>query len=193
MLDAFGEVIGSGGAGVFIASMAGTMASLDLDFERRLATTPADQLLELPELSADAISEPGTAYAIAKCANQVRVQAASLSWGRRGARVNFISPGVIATSMGEAELDGPHGEIMRAMIVASGTGRIGTPDDIAAAVEFLMRSRRRVHHRNRSPGRRWSHRRTPEPGFLTSARLRGAVMLGMLEVLAMRTGVALHK
>jgi len=138
MLGAFGEVIGSGGAGVFIASMAGTMASLDLDFERRLATTPADQLLELPELSADAISEPGTAYAIAKRANQVRVQAASLSWGRRGARVNSLSPGVIATSMGEAELDGPHGELMRAMIAASSTGRVGTPDDIAGAVAFLV-------------------------------------------------------
>jgi NAD(P)-dependent dehydrogenase (short-subunit alcohol dehydrogenase family) len=138
VLDAFGEVIGSGGAGVFIASMAGTMASLDLDLERRLATTPADRLLELPELSADAFSEPGTAYAVAKRANQVRVQAASLSWGRRGARVNSLSPGVIATSMGEAELDGPHGEIMRAMIAASATGRIGTPGDIAAAVDFLI-------------------------------------------------------
>jgi NAD(P)-dependent dehydrogenase (short-subunit alcohol dehydrogenase family) len=138
VLDAFGEVIGSGGAGVFISSMAGTMASLDAGFELRLATTPADLLLELPELSADAISESGTAYAVAKRANQVRVQAASRSWGRRGARVNSLSPGVIATSMGEAELDGPHGEIMRAMIAASGTGRIGTPDDIAGAVAFLL-------------------------------------------------------
>lgn len=39
--------------------------------------------------------------------------------------------------MGQAELAGPHGEGMRAMVAMSGTGRLGTPDDIAAAVEFL--------------------------------------------------------
>jgi len=127
-----------GGAGVFISSMAGTMASLDPDFERRLATTPTDELLDLAELSADVIADSGTAYAVAKRANQLRVQAASLSWGRRGARVNSISPGVISTPMGASELDGPHGEIMRAMIAASGTGRVGTPEDIAGAVEFLL-------------------------------------------------------
>jgi NAD(P)-dependent dehydrogenase (short-subunit alcohol dehydrogenase family) len=140
MLDAFGDVIGHGGAGVFISSMAGTMAALDPDFEVRLATTPTGQLLALAELSAGAISDSGTAYAIAKRANQVRVRAASLSWGRRGARVNSISPGVISTPMGAAELDGPHGEIMRAMIAASGTGRIGTPEDIAGAAIFLIGS-----------------------------------------------------
>jgi NAD(P)-dependent dehydrogenase (short-subunit alcohol dehydrogenase family) len=138
MLDAFGEVMSPGGAGVFISSMAGTMASLDPDFELRLATTPTCELLDLAELSAGVISDSGTAYAVAKRANQLRVRAASLSWGRRGARVNSISPGVIATPMGASELDGPHGEIMRAMIAASGTGRIGTPEDIAGAVEFLL-------------------------------------------------------
>jgi NAD(P)-dependent dehydrogenase (short-subunit alcohol dehydrogenase family) len=138
MLDAFGEVISAGGAGVFISSMAGTMATLDSDFELRLATTPTDQLLELAELSASAISDSGTAYAVAKRANQVRVRAASVSWGQRGARVNSLSPGIISTSMGAAELDGPYGEIMRAMIAASGTGRIGTPEDIAGAVDFLI-------------------------------------------------------
>jgi NAD(P)-dependent dehydrogenase (short-subunit alcohol dehydrogenase family) len=40
--------------------------------------------------------------------------------------------------MGRAELAGPFGDVMRAMIERSGTGRIGTPDDVAAAVEFLV-------------------------------------------------------
>jgi NAD(P)-dependent dehydrogenase (short-subunit alcohol dehydrogenase family) len=137
MLDAFGAVISSGGAGVFISSMAGTMTSLDPDLELRLATTPTDQLLELDELAPGAVADPGTAYGIAKRANQVRVMAASRWWGQRGARVNSISPGVIATPMGTAELDGPHGDFMRAMIAGSGTGRIGTPEDIAGVVDFL--------------------------------------------------------
>ena len=40
--------------------------------------------------------------------------------------------------MGAEELDGPHGEIMRAMIAASGTGRVGTPEEIAGVVSFLI-------------------------------------------------------
>ena len=140
MLDAFGAVISSGGAGVFISSMAGTMASLDPEFELRLATTPTEHLLELAELASGAIPDPATAYVMAKRANQVRVRAASLAWGRRGARVNTISPGVISTPMGAAELEGPSGEMMRAMIAGSSTGRIGTPEDIAGVVDFLISS-----------------------------------------------------
>jgi NAD(P)-dependent dehydrogenase (short-subunit alcohol dehydrogenase family) len=138
MLDAFADVIAPRGAGVFIASMAGTMGSLDPDLEQRLTNTPTDQLLGLPELSRDAIGDPGTAYFISKRANQLRVRHASLRWGARGARVNSISPGVIATEMGAAELNGPHGEIMRQMVAGSGLGRIGTPEEIAAAVSFLL-------------------------------------------------------
>lgn len=137
MLDAFAPVVAPGGAGVVIASMAGTMSSLDPGLEGRLAVTPTAGLLDLPELSETAITDPGAAYGVAKRANQVRVRAASLAWGRRGARVNTISPGIISTPMGVAELSGPSGDFMRSMIANSATGRMGTPDDIAAAVEFL--------------------------------------------------------
>jgi len=138
VLDAFGTVVAPGGAGVFIASMAGTLLPQDLDLERRLATTPTATLLDLPELSGHAVANAGFAYGLAKRANQVRVRAASAGWGRRGARVNSISPGVIATPMGRAELDGPSGEFMQSMVDDSGTARLGSPDDIAAAVSFLV-------------------------------------------------------
>lgn len=137
MLDAFETAIAPGGAGVFIASMAGTMRPADPVLDRTMATTPTDALLDLPELSEEAIPDPGTAYGIAKRANHVRVQAAAIGWGRRGARVNTISPGIISTPMGQAELGGPSGDMMRGMIAVSATGRLGTPQDIAAAVDFL--------------------------------------------------------
>ena len=86
----------------------------------------------------DAVPDPGVAYSISKRANQLRVQAAATSWGERGARVNSVSPGVISTPMGQEELAGESGESMRAMIAGSGTGRIGTPTDIAAATAFLL-------------------------------------------------------
>jgi NAD(P)-dependent dehydrogenase (short-subunit alcohol dehydrogenase family) len=141
-LDAFGAVIADGGAGVVIASMAGTMAASQLpaEFEAALAMTPSDELLALPFLQEGAIANQGAAYGIAKRANQVRVQAASLTWGGRGARVNSISPGVISTPMGQSELAGASGAYMRMMVEGSATKRLGTPSDIAEATAFLLGS-----------------------------------------------------
>ena len=142
VLDAFGEVVAEGGAGVVISSMsAALVGSLGADAEAAIATTPTAELLAIPVVAEMAAGDPGLAYAFAKRAVQVLVAKASVPWGRRGARINSVSPGVIATSMGQAELDGPHGEGMRAMVAMSGTSRLGTPDDIAAAVEFLVSER----------------------------------------------------
>lgn len=139
-LDVFGAVVADGGAGVVIASMAGSMVQgrFTAEMEGALALTPTSELLGLPFLQADGIPNSGAAYGIAKRANQLRVQAASLSWGDRGARINCISPGVIATPMGQQELDSPSGAAMRAMIEGSATKRLGTPSDIAAATAFLL-------------------------------------------------------
>ena len=138
LLDAFSGIVAPGGAGVFISSMAGSLAPLEPDLERRLMDSATADLLSLPELSAEAITDPGTAYSFAKRANQLRVRSGAVTWGRRGARVNSISPGIISTPMGSAELAGPNGEFMRGMIAGSPAGRVGTAHDIASAVEFLV-------------------------------------------------------
>ncbi|WP_425838157.1 SDR family oxidoreductase [Streptomyces fractus] len=138
VLEEFGEVVAEGGAGVVIASMAGHMTPLPPEVEAALRSTPTDDLLDLPFLRPDTLSDPGAAYALAKRANQLRVQAASLTWGARGARINSVSPGVISTRMGRAELAGESGAHMRALIEGSGTGRAGTPNDIVEAAAFLL-------------------------------------------------------
>jgi NAD(P)-dependent dehydrogenase (short-subunit alcohol dehydrogenase family) len=139
MLEEFGPVMAPGGAGVVIASMAGHLApTIPAEEQEQLARTPARELATLPVLEPSRHPDPGLAYAYAKRANHLRVRAASVEWGRGGARLNSVSPGIISTSMGHAELAGATGSVMRAMMEASGTGRIGTPDDIAAAVEFLV-------------------------------------------------------
>lgn len=140
VLDAFASVVAPGGAGVVIASMAGTMTgdALPAELGTALAMTPTDQLLALPFWADPSFSDAGAAYGVSKRANQLRVQAASLTWGARGARINSISPGVITTPMGQQELDGPSGPIMRTMVEASGTKRLGTPGDIADLVSFLV-------------------------------------------------------
>ena len=139
VLQEFGAIIAPGGAGVVIASMSGNLVPpLSAEQEHALAHTPARELLQLDFVSPQRLSHPGFAYAIAKHANHIRVRAASAQWGRRGARINSISPGIISTPMGQYELASPLGDGMRSMIAASATGRIGTADDIASATAFLL-------------------------------------------------------
>lgn len=136
-IDEFGRVIEPGGAAVVIASMAGHMQpALDPTVEQQLATTPSEELLGLDACSS--ITHSQMAYPFAKRANQIRVAAAAGPWGERGARINSISPGVISTAMGRLELGSESGGLMRAMVDNSGLRRLGTPEDIAAATEFLL-------------------------------------------------------
>ncbi|MFJ1946068.1 SDR family oxidoreductase [Streptomyces albidoflavus] len=138
VVEEFGHVVAPGGAGVVIASMAGHMLRTPLTAEQEsaLAHTTAGELLRLPFADPEALGQG--AYGLAKYGNRLRVQAASAAWGARGARINSVSPGVIATPMGQQELDGASGRTMRAMVAASGTGRLGTPEDIAEAAAFLL-------------------------------------------------------
>lgn len=140
VIDEFGAIIAPGGSAVVIASMAGSfgVGSFPAELEGALAATPSDQLLDLPVWADPSFANPGAAYSIAKRANQLRVQSASIAWGARGARINSVSPGVISTPMGQEELAGPSGAQMRAMIDVSGRGRVGTSGDIASAVSFLL-------------------------------------------------------
>ncbi|WP_063016603.1 SDR family oxidoreductase [Nocardia nova] len=138
VLDEFGAVMAPGGAGVVIASMAGHLTQLTAEQEDALAFTPSADLGSLSLLNPELALHPMLAYPLAKRGAILRVRAAAAAWGRRGARVNSISPGVIATAMGRDELAGASGEQMREMIARSASDRIGTAEDIAAAAAFLL-------------------------------------------------------
>ena len=140
VLEAFGAIIADGGAGVVISSSSGYLTpGFTPEQEELIRSTAPDALLELPFFSSEALhGDPGYAYGTAKRANRVQVQNASGAWGDRGARINSVSPGVISTAMGRKELDSPSGAFMRAMVDNSGTGRLGTPSDIADSVTFLL-------------------------------------------------------
>ena len=79
VLDAFEAHVEPGTVAVCIASMAGTMMPVDADTLRLFATTRTAELAALPVLD-PATLDPGSAYALAKRANQVRVEAASVAW-----------------------------------------------------------------------------------------------------------------
>jgi NAD(P)-dependent dehydrogenase (short-subunit alcohol dehydrogenase family) len=100
--------------------------------------TPADQLLALPMLQPDRVTDPLHAYQIAKRGNSLRVMAEAVRWGKRGARLNTISPGIIMTPLAKDELSGPRGAGYRRMIELSVAGRAGTPDEVANVAALLM-------------------------------------------------------
>jgi NAD(P)-dependent dehydrogenase (short-subunit alcohol dehydrogenase family) len=138
-LEVFGGVIANTGAGLVISSMAGHLQSpLSSEEEGLLASTPAEELLDLPFARPEKFPIPGMAYPFAKRANHLRVAAASVQWGKRGARINSLSPGIISTSMGRAELESESGPFMQAMVRASAARRLGSVEDIAAAAGFLL-------------------------------------------------------
>jgi NAD(P)-dependent dehydrogenase (short-subunit alcohol dehydrogenase family) len=138
VLEAFGDIIAPGGAGVIISSLAGHVSPLLPDDQQRaIAETPARELHLLPFLGPESLTDASSAYGISKKANHIRVRAASLHWGRRGARINSISPGVIMTKMSRDELAGTFAGL-RALAEESPTGRVGTAEDVAAVAAFLL-------------------------------------------------------
>jgi NAD(P)-dependent dehydrogenase (short-subunit alcohol dehydrogenase family) len=139
LLEEFGNVIARGGAGVVIASQSGhRLGALTAEQDRALATTPPEQLLSLPFLRPDKVKDSLHAYQLAKRANSLRVMAEAVRWGKRGARVNTISPGIIITPLAHDELTGPRGEGYRRMVEGCPVGRAGTPDEVGNVGALLM-------------------------------------------------------
>ena len=141
VLEEFCNVIAPGGSGIVIASMSGhRLPALTAEENALLATTPVEELLALPMLQPGQIKDPLHAYQISKRGNSLRVMAEAVRWGKRGARVNTISPGSIITPLANDELNGPRGEGYRRMINISAAGRAGTPDEIGTFGALLMGS-----------------------------------------------------
>jgi NAD(P)-dependent dehydrogenase (short-subunit alcohol dehydrogenase family) len=139
VLEQFGNVIARGGAGVVIASQSGhRLPPLTIEQNKALATTPVEELLDLPFLQPDQLRDSLHAYQISKRGNSLRVMAEAVRWGKRSARVNTISPGIIMTPLAKDELTGPRGEGYRRMIEGSVAGRAGTPDEVGTVGALLM-------------------------------------------------------
>lgn len=139
VLEEFGNSIRSGGSGVVIASQSGhRLPALTPEQDKALATTPADQLLSLAMVQPDQVKDSLHAYQLSKRGNSLRVMAEAVRWGKRGARINTISPGIIITPLAKDELAGPRGDGYRRMIEISAVGRAGTPDEVGAVGALLM-------------------------------------------------------
>lgn len=142
LLEEFGKVIKQGGSAVTISSQSGhRMPALTAEQDKQLATTPTDALLDLDILKPENIKDTLHAYQLAKRCNVKRVMAEAVKWGKRGARINSISPGIIITPLALDEINGPRGEFYQAMFSNSPAGRPGTADEIANVAELLLSDR----------------------------------------------------
>lgn len=139
LLEEVGKVIKKGGVGVTISSQSGhRMPALSAEVDEQLATTPTERLLDLEVLRKENIKDTLHAYQMAKRCNEKRVMAESVKWGKRGARINSISPGIIVTPLAIDEFNGPRGDFYKNMFAKCPAGRPGTADEVANVAELLM-------------------------------------------------------
>ena len=136
-VDAFGEVMAEGGAGLVISSQTGYMLPIPNDVELEILRTPTEKLMEVPFIVEHA-TRSGTAYMIAKRVNHLQAQkAAATTWKARRARINTVSPGIIVTPLAYDEFKAA-GDNYQKMIDASAAMRTASSDEIAEAGAFLL-------------------------------------------------------
>lgn len=139
LLEEVGRVINKGGCGVTISSQSGhRMPALTPEVDEQLATTPTEELLNLDVLQTANIKDTLHAYQMAKRCNVKRVMAEAVKWGKRGARLNSISPGIIVTPLALDEFNGPRGDFYKNMFAKCPAGRPGTADEVANVAELIM-------------------------------------------------------
>ena len=98
LLEEVGRVIAPGGVGVTILNQScWRMPALMAEQGEKPATTPTEELLSLDFLQPENIRDTLHAYQMAKRCNEKRVTAQAVEWGKRGARLNDIAPGIIVT------------------------------------------------------------------------------------------------
>ena len=139
LLEEVGKVIAEGGVGVTISSQSGwRMPQLSAAEDEALATTPTEELLKLDILQPENIKDTLHAYQMAKRCNEKRVMAQSVEWGKRGARINAIAPGIIVTPLAIDEFNGPRGDFYKNMFAKCPAGRPGTADEVANVTQLQM-------------------------------------------------------
>jgi Tropinone reductase 1 len=77
----------------------------------------------------------GTPYAMSKAAMLQMTRNLAVEWADRGVRVNAVAPWYIDTPLARQVLDDP--DYRQAVVGRTPMGRIGEPEEVAAAVAFL--------------------------------------------------------
>lgn len=93
-------------------------------------------IVVLSSIAAERPSPKRSAYCAAKSAVHAFAQCVALEWAPLGIRVNVVAPGPIDTEFRHEVI--PTREDREALERLVPIGRIGTPDEVASAVEYLL-------------------------------------------------------
>lgn len=132
VLDAFEPHATDGTVGVCIASMGGHRKAL-FDHDDLLDDPAHPDFLARVEEEIELEDRPAAAYDLSKRGVVLLVERRARAWGRRGARLVSISPGLIDTRMGVLEAQ-TGADVLNAV---SALGRFGHAEEIAGPVAFL--------------------------------------------------------
>jgi NAD(P)-dependent dehydrogenase (short-subunit alcohol dehydrogenase family) len=138
--DAMLSLAGQGTAAIFIGSNAGYMHLPDGDITALMDEPLAPDFMARLENRLGDTASPLLAYCHSKFALIRMCRHRAFAWGRRGARILTLSPGMIATPMGRlAWRDVP--AIKYDLLAKTPLGREATIIEIADGVEFLASDR----------------------------------------------------
>lgn len=136
VLDAVFPFVGAGSAAVCIASMAGHLMPLHPGVAALMAEPLRPDLLAALDTIPDRpAGNSAGAYSHAKRAVRALVARSAAAWGARGARIVSLSPGMIATPMGQLEFE--QQPAMKMLLDETPLARLGDAAEIASVVAFL--------------------------------------------------------
>lgn len=143
LMTALEPLVVPGTAAVLIASTAGhifpyfpeadavMLAALEPDLVGRMQS-----FIDAMTAQSNAAMAPGIAYSLSKRGVIRYGERKAMDWGPKGGRVVTISPGLMLTPMGRAELANTRGA--KETMDAAPVGRPGTAMDIAMVARFLL-------------------------------------------------------
>ncbi|MGE0384673.1 MAG: SDR family oxidoreductase [Gammaproteobacteria bacterium] len=138
MDEAMLALAGQGTAAIFIASLAGHNVAPPAHTVTLLDAPLAPEFLAALEAAAGPMTST-LAYQLSKFALIRMCARRAAAWGRRGARIVSLSPGMIATPMGALEFE--RSPVKHALLAKTPLQREGTMHEIGDAVEFLASER----------------------------------------------------
>jgi NAD(P)-dependent dehydrogenase (short-subunit alcohol dehydrogenase family) len=136
LLRAVGPIAGAGSAAVLFGSMAGHLAPADPKIDGALDAPLAPSFFDDLTSAGIDVDEPAMAYVFSKRGLMRLVRREAPTWGRRGARLLTLSPGIVDTPMGRQEAE--RQPAMADMVAATALGRMLEADEVAAVAAFLV-------------------------------------------------------
>ncbi len=130
LLDMVYPIMSPGSAAVLFASLAAHQIGTSFDNQILAVTTP-EAVATLTSIAPDS----ATAYSIAKRAVLLLAQREAFRFGEKGSRVVSVSPGIIDTPMGQAEM--AKFSAMQTLVQNSALKRAAQAEEVAAVAAFL--------------------------------------------------------